>query len=238
MMAEKKEVVRFSKNILIQHIILMTSMIMLSITGLALKYSDSWLGRLFIKLEGGLETRGIIHRTFAVILILLGVYHLLYVMFTEEGHRELMKIRPTWKDFKDFWQYLGYSLFGKGSMPKVGKYDFRQKFQYWGVIVGFWVMVLTGFILWFGSAAMAVFPKWVIDTTFIFHGYGGLLIFLILFLYHLYNVHLNPDHFPMSKTWLTGRISIEELRREHPLEYEELFGSDTTKEEEARKSDT
>ncbi len=233
-MAQEKEIERLSKNIRIQHIILMVSMIILSITGLALKYHDTWLGRLILDFEGGFAARGTIHRTFAVILILLGIYHMYYVLLTEEGHRELMKIKPTWKDFKDFWQYLQYNLFGKNGLPKVGKYDFRQKFQYWGVIAGYWVMVITGFILWFESASMAVLPKWLIDVTLIFHGYEGLLIFLILFLYHLYNVHLNPDNFQMSNVWITGKISVERLKKEHPLEYEELFGSESSSTEEAQ----
>jgi hypothetical protein len=39
----------------------------------------------------------------------------------------------------------------------------------------------------------------------------------------MYNVHLNPSIFPMSRIWLTGRISREELKHEHPLEYRRIL---------------
>jgi hypothetical protein len=39
----------------------------------------------------------------------------------------------------------------------------------------------------------------------------------------MYNVHLNPESFPMSKIWLNGKITGKELRTLHPLEYEEIL---------------
>jgi hypothetical protein len=39
---------------------------------------------------------------------------------------------------------------------------------------------------------------------------------------HFYNVHLKPSIFPMNWAWLNGRISVEMLKHEHPLEYEKL----------------
>jgi hypothetical protein len=39
----------------------------------------------------------------------------------------------------------------------------------------------------------------------------------------MYNVHLSPEVFPMSKVWLNGKISGQELRELHPLEYERIL---------------
>jgi hypothetical protein len=39
----------------------------------------------------------------------------------------------------------------------------------------------------------------------------------------MYNVHLSPEVFPMSKVWLTGKITGKELRLLHPLEYEQIL---------------
>jgi len=50
-----------------------------------------------------------------------------------------------------------------------------------------------------------------------------MMIFLVLFLWHIYDVHLSPGVFPMSKIWLTGKISKDELKEEHPQEYDEIF---------------
>jgi formate dehydrogenase subunit gamma len=107
---------------------------------------------------------------------------------------------------------------------RFGKFNIRQKVQYFGVMLGTALMVFTGFILWFETAAMLLMSKWMVDVTAIVHGAEGLLIFVILFLWHLYNVHLNPEVFPMSRTWLTGRMSVEELKERHPQEHESIFG--------------
>jgi len=71
---------------------------------------------------------------------------------------------------------------------------------------------------------MIFFPKIVLDLAIIIHGYQGLLAFAVLFLWHLYNVHLHPSVFPMNPSWITGKVSAEWLREEHPLEYEKLKG--------------
>lgn len=217
------KVVRFSLNQRIQHVVLMVSMIVLTLTGLALWYHDSWFGRLIILLEGGIETRGTIHRIFAVVLIGLCVYHLLYLLFIEEGHAQLMKIKPKVKDFSDTMNAVRFNLGNSQVKPKFDWFDFRQKFQYWGVMFGSALMIFTGLILWFETQSMAVLPKSVLDLTTIVHGYEGVLIFLVLFLWHLYNVHLSPDRFPMNRTWISGTLTLDELKEHHPLEYERLM---------------
>jgi len=214
---------RLSKNQRIQHIILLVSMIMLSITGLVLKFHNNAFSIWLIKLEGGIWIRGLIHRIFAIVLILLSVYHVLWVTFTDHGHKELMAITPRTKDFSDFLKKLAYNLGLSNKLPEFDKYDYLQKFQYWGVVIGTGVMVITGMILWFVNQSMAILPKWVIDVTMLIHGWDGVLIFIVLFLFHLYNVHLNPSVFPMSKTWLDGKISVERLKIEHKLEYDRLM---------------
>lgn len=222
---ENGRVVRFPLNQRIQHAVLLVSMIVLSLTGLALWYHESWFGRLIITLEGGIQTRGTLHRIFAVILIGLCAYHLLYLLFSEEGHAQLMRIKPRFKDVRDAIGTIRFNLGLLETKPEFDWFDFRQKIQYWGVMFGSALMIFTGFILWFETQSMAVMPKWVIDLTAVVHGYQGLLIFLVLFLWHLYNVHLSPGRFPLNRTWITGTISVEELKEHHPLAYKQLIGT-------------
>ncbi|MFQ6617741.1 MAG: cytochrome b/b6 domain-containing protein [Fidelibacterota bacterium] len=224
-----KFIIRFSLNQRIQHWVLLISMLVLLLTGLALMFSNTWFGRFMIMIEGGIQTRGLIHRIAAIVLVGLSVYHIFYVMFTEEGHRELMALRPRLRDFRDFFQNLKYNFGMDDEPPKFYKYDFRQKFQYFGVWVGGIIMVVTGFILWFETQSLAIYPKWVIDIIAIIHGWEGVIIFFILLLLHLYNVHLNPDVFPMSRTWLTGKLSVDEMRNRHQLEYEKMSNAEEDK---------
>ena len=213
---------RFSMRWRLQHSVLLISFIMLAATGLALRYDTTWFGRLMVMLEGGFESRGILHRIFAILSILLAFYHSYYVVLTEEGHRELMKLKPAWKDILKLKQAIAYLFNMSNRPPAYGKYNIVQKIQYFGVVAGLILMIATGFILWFESSAMLIIPLWLFQVTWVVHGAEGLLIFLILFLWHMYNVHLNPEVFPMSRKWLDGKISKNELKSNHPEELQEL----------------
>jgi hypothetical protein len=54
------------------------------------------------------------------------------------------------------------------------------------------------------------------------HYYEAWLATLAIIVWHFYFVIFNPDVYPMNWTWLTGKISEETLRHEHPREYERL----------------
>ena len=220
----KERVVRFSLNERLQHLVLMISVIVLVVTGLSLRFADTWLGRAVIIAEGGIEARGLLHRIAAVGLMLLWAYHALYVVFTEWGHHQFMRILPRIQDMRDLVATLKFNLGTAPEAPRFGLFNFRQKFQYWAVALGVWTMVLTGLVLWFRSESMAVMPKWVVDVAQIVHSGEGLLIFVVLFLWHLYDTHLRPGVFPMDRTWLRGWLTVEELKERHPLEYERRFG--------------
>jgi cytochrome b subunit of formate dehydrogenase len=226
-----REVERFNRNELAQHWVLMVSLTVLALTGLALFAYDTWIGRTLIALEGGMEARGTIHRAAAIALMALVAWHFVYVVFTERGHRQLMAMKVHRSDFGAFFRLLGYYLGRRADLPGFGRFTPMQKLQYWGAGIGSLMMVATGLVLWFHTAAMMVVPKWVFDVTTIVHGYEGLILFALLFGWHIYIVHLSPGNFPMQRTFLTGRISVERLRSEHALEYRELLGAEGSEEE-------
>lgn len=220
---KKSEIQRFNIHQRIQHVILLVCLIILSLTGLALRFHSTWFGHLLMKIEGGEEVRGVIHRITAFIFMGFCLYHFFYAVFSKHGHQELMSLKPTGKDFKDFFNSVGFNLGLIKKRPQYDRFSYKEKFQYGGVAFGSILMIMTGIILWAGTSFMSLLPKWVLDLTLIIHGYEGVLLFIILFVWHIYNVHLSPEVFPMSKVWLTGKITVEEMKKNHPLEYERLI---------------
>jgi cytochrome b subunit of formate dehydrogenase len=223
-------VVRLTLNERVQHVVLMVSVLLLMVSGLSLRFADTGFGQAIIAAEGGIEGRGTLHRISAVALLVLWFYHTVYVVFSERGHAQLMAMKPRCQDLRDLLATLRANLTGTGTAPRFGWFDFRQKFQYWAVALGCTLMAVTGLALWFESQAMAVMPKWVIDVTRIVHSGEGLLIFVLLFVWHLYDTHLRPGVFPMDRSWLHGRMTREQLRQRHALEYERRYGAPSDKE--------
>jgi hypothetical protein len=81
----------------------------------------------------------------------------------------------------------------------------------------------TGLMLWFDNTAMRIFPKVIMDVATVVHYYEAILASLAIVVWHFYFVFFDPDVFPMKTTCLTGKISEEEMMKEHPLEYEALM---------------
>lgn len=228
----------------VQHLVLMVSFIILIITGFPVLFFEWRFWQAVFASPVSFYLRGLLHRISAVMLIGLSIFHIFYVIFSRDGREFFKAMIPKWKDVRDafetFMHYLGFTRYLKSrgilteffernpywlfnELPKYDRYDFRQKFEYWAVVWGSFVMILTGSAMWFVEITISIFPLWVYDVCRIIHSYEAILAFLAIIIWHMYNVHLNPESFPMSKIWLTGKITIKELRERHPLEYERLI---------------
>lgn len=227
-----------------QHIILISTFFLLIVTGLPLFFYEIKFLKPLFSLKRSFYIRGIIHRVAAVVFILNLVWHLIYTVFSPRGRNNLKEMIPKFKDFKDafeiFWYNLGLTRFlhKRGILksffeahpywlfkntPRYGRYNFIEKFEYWAVGWGAVMMIVSGFFMWNVELSLSLFPLWVHDIFIIIHGYEAILAFLAVIIWHMYNVHLNPEVFPMSKIWLNGKITGKELRTLHPLEYEKIL---------------
>ena len=80
-------------------------------------------------------------------------------------------------------------------------------------------------MLWFPEAFTHFLPGWVINVATIIHSDEALLAAGFIFTIHFFNTHFRPEKFPMDTVIFTGRMSLEELKRERPAEYEALVAS-------------
>lgn len=230
----EQEFVRFSLLFRLQHMGLFTGVIILIITGLPLKYPDSALAAWFFPLVGGVTASGVIHRIGAALLIAVGTFHMYYITATREGRREFLHLLPKPKDFADVFKNVMYFFGFSRTGPKFARYSYIEKFDYWAVYWGMVVMIGSGLMLWFHEQTMAWVPKIYLDVAREAHSDEALLATLAIVVWHFYNVHFSPRRFPMSWTWLNGRISREEMIHEHPLEYEQITGQSPDGERERR----
>jgi len=222
-----REFERFGWNFRTQHMILLVSCLILIITGLPLKFHEARISQLFFDLIGGVQMSTLIHRIGAVGLIAVGAYHLLFLVAFREGRRDFWGLLPRPKDGMDLLQMLRYFLGKTDEKPRFGRFSYVEKFDYWAVYWGMVIMIGSGLILWFLETSLQYLPKFAADIAREAHSDEGLLATLAIIIWHFYNVHLNPENFPMNWTMFTGMVSEEEMRRHHPLEYEEQMAART-----------
>jgi cytochrome b subunit of formate dehydrogenase len=149
--------------------------------------------------------------------------HLGRMIFLVVTGRSKLSLVPTRQDFRDAIITLRYYLGVSDQQARFDRFDYRQKFEYWGLVLGAAVVGATGFVLLYPTAVTRFLPGQVIPAAQVAHSYEGLMAFLVVIVWHIYNAHLNPDVFPFDTTIFTGRISRERMRHEHPLEYEQML---------------
>ncbi|HUL57665.1 MAG TPA: multiheme c-type cytochrome [Anaeromyxobacteraceae bacterium] len=234
--ADLKEVVRFDLHQRIQHWFMLSGVILLGITGWPLRGAGSFEGApiiggrdaapysaAFMKaLFGGAEGAAIWHRVGAVLIIISSIYHLVYLTFLASRKRLPMSMLPLPKDALDMRDNILFMLGLKKDRPRFDRYMYLEKFDYWAVFWGIVMMVGTGFIFWFPVWFASWAPSWIITAAQIVHGEEATLAITFLFVVHFYNVHLKPSIFPMNWAWLSGRITVDNLKHEHPLEYDRI----------------
>lgn len=216
---ERRTIIRLTRNQRIQHWLLLTSFMTLVLSGFALQYPDSWLAWLL----GSNETlRRTIHRAAAVIMLLSGTYHVLYLAITAEGRQWVKDMLPKLKDVRDVVQNFAYYL-GIGKLrPKIARFGYAEKAEYWAVVWGTIIMGLTGLMIWFKISVFGFLARWWVDIALAIHFYEAVLATLAIVVWHFYQVIFDPDVYPINFAFLDGRVSEASYKEEHELAYEEL----------------
>ncbi|MCP4900624.1 MAG: hypothetical protein GY906_26980 [bacterium] len=238
---EERFYLRFTRVHRLMHLVMLLSFFTLALTGMALKFSYmSWAQLLSIFL-GGFHTMGILHRIGAIVLIVLFGFHLLQIL---KGKRESGKswirfvfgknsLMLTMTDAKQIIQSIKW-FFGRGPRPHYGRFTYWEKFDYFAVFWGVFVIGSTGLVLWFPVFFTRLLPGWSVNVATIIHSDEALLAVAFIFTIHFFNTHFRPDKFPMDPVIFTGRVPLEELKHDKPAEYEELMNSKSIEETDSK----
>jgi len=205
----------------VQHLMLVITFTILAYTGFALRFSEAWWAFPFTVIKGGLDWRRILHRGTAVVFCLLCVYHAWFLVFTKRGRSEFRAFLPKLKDFVDLYKMLKHNLGISKEKPKFERFNYVEKSEYWALIWGSLIMILTGMMLIFNNLVMRYLPKWILDVAATIHFYEAVLATLAILIWHLYFSIFSPEHYPMNWSWITGRTTEHERRENDPLEDKE-----------------
>jgi formate dehydrogenase gamma subunit len=210
----KRIIVRFNLSQRIEHQLLIVSFTMLALTGLPQRFANTGIGGFTLQLLGGIETARQMHHLFAALFILEGLYHVGIFIYGVVANGRVGSMWPTLDDAQHLIQMLRLNLGLSNERPRLGRYSFEEKMEYWALVWGGVVMIATGFIQWFPILVTRWLPGAAIPIARAFHGWEAILAALAILTWHAYHAVLK--HF--NKSIFTGYMTEEEMREEHPAE--------------------
>jgi cytochrome b subunit of formate dehydrogenase len=219
---------RFSAAQRVLHVFMMISFVGLALSGLPLIFSDRAWAVVLARLLGGFEGAGLVHRACAVVMVALFVGHIVHLAIRALAGGEWRRLLwgpdslvPQPQDAIDMWHNFKWFL-GRGPRPQFDRWTYWEKFDYWAVFWGMFIIGGSGLLLWFPMFFARFLPGWMFNVATLVHGEEALLAVGFIFTIHFFNGHLRPEKFPMDTVIFTGRISEEELKDERAVEYERL----------------
>lgn len=230
--SKKLQFQRFTRLDRTLHILMIVSFISLALTGMTLKFSYTQWAVILAHLFGGFESAGGIHRIAAVLMVTVFVIHIrnLLVLKRREygswkalltGENSMLFNSQDWLDLKASLRWF----VGKGERPEYGRWTYWEKFDYFAVFWGIFVIGSTGLTLWFPEFFTKFVPGWFLNVATIIHSDEALLATGFIFTIHFFNTHLRPEKFPMDIVIFTGRVPLEEFKLDRPAEYKKLVES-------------
>jgi cytochrome b subunit of formate dehydrogenase len=221
---------RFTLVDRVNHAFVIVSFFGLTLTGLPLLFNDQRWARRLMDFFGGVHAAGVLHRFFAIILIVNFIVHFVGLARRVQklGFKNVFfgpnTMLPRVKDVKDCFGMFRW-FFRGGSKPKFDRWTYWEKFDYVAEVGGSMIIAISGLMLWFPMAFSKVLPGWMFNVATIVHGYEALLAIGFIFTIHFFNAHLRLEKFPVDDVMFTGQLPEEEFKHERGAEYERLVAS-------------
>jgi cytochrome b subunit of formate dehydrogenase len=238
----RKYFFRFTLHQRLQHAMLAGLVLILVMTGMPLKFHDTFWAQFVYRILGGIHVAPLVHRVAGVCMILFFIYHISYMIHMlyrqylavpdkERSRSPLLLLKvlleqplmPTVRDLKEIIGLIKYYLFITDVRPSGGKWTWKDKFDYWAPFWGIPVLGITGMMMWGQEHTTRVLPGEILNYALIAHSDEALLAALFLLIWHMYNVHFSATVFPMGSAFLTGYLSERIMVEEHYDYYVELM---------------
>ncbi len=226
-LSSRDTVKRFDTHQRVQHLVMMTTFIVLLATGMPMKFSGWATSQWWIGFWGGVENTRTVHRVAGWTMLADCVYHLFYIAYGTFVARKPFPVQmiPTIKDLFDFLQEIRYYLGLTKERPRYGRFNWREKFDYFAIFWGMPVFAVSGLIMMYPVFFTYFLPGWIVPAALVAHGDEAILAAAWIALVHLFFNHAAPGIFPFNTSVFTGKVPTERYRKEHPIEFEKRYGA-------------
>ena len=219
-----KQYRRFNRVHIFMHILVITSFLGLSLTGLPLKFSTQHWAISLMNLYGGSANAGFIHRicagiTFVYFAMALTMsINFLFIKKDIPGNPIQRLFGPdslcfNLRDILDVTRMVRWFFF-RGPKPTFERWTYWEKFDFVAVFWGMFAIGGSGLMLWFPELFGQFLPGWAFNVATIVHSDEALLATGFIFSVHFFNTHGRPEKFPMDFVIFNGQIGKEEMLEE------------------------
>ncbi len=218
---------RFNAMNISMHIVIITTFLLLALTGLPLKFYYTPWAETLIGWMGGIEFARVIHRLAAIGTFGYMLFHVFNVFIRWAFQRERglwwgpNSMVPQPQDVRDFVGNMRYFLY-LGKRPGGDRWTYWEKFDYLAVFWGVMIIGLSGLMLWYPLFFTQFLPGWTINAAHVIHSDEALLATGFIFIFHFFHTHLRPESFPMDIVVFTGKMPLHRFKAERPLEYQRM----------------
>ncbi len=251
---DQEEFRRFTPLERYLHGLVIISFLLLVATGMPLKFYYADWAKVMLDLLGGQAVAAVMHRIGALITIFYFSVHVGSIFYwaisdrarffdPETGKFSWQLVHkvvngpdspiPNIDDFHDFVAHNKW-FFGKGPKPQFDRWTYWEKFDYFAVFWGVFMIGVSGLIMWFPEFFTRVLPGEAINIALVIHSDEALLAAGFIFTFHFFNVHFRPDKFPMDKVIFSGTMSKSEMLGERKRLYDRWVAEGTLDEHRAR----
>ena len=227
------------------HFLVVTSFLLLVITGMPLKFYYTNWAKVMFNIIGGAETARAFHRLGAIVTFIYFGLHVASIIARSWKGRSQVRdpqtgkfslkrflgvvfgpdsMMPTWQDWRDFVAHNKW-FFGRGPKPEFDRWTYWEKFDYFAVFWGVFIIGSSGLFMWFPAFFTRFLPGWLINIALIIHSDEALLAAGFIFSIHFFNTHFRIEKFPMDTVIFSGRVSKNEMLHERRRWYDRLVAA-------------
>ncbi|MDI1335542.1 MAG: cytochrome c3 family protein [Lacunisphaera sp.] len=227
------------------HLLVVTSFLLLVITGMPLKFYYTEWARVMFSVMGGAGVARSLHHFGAIVTFVYFALHLgdrgialwqqrKAIRNPATGRISLRLIwgaifgpdsmAPSFQDWRDFVAHNRW-FFGKGPRPQFDRWTYWERFDYLAVFWGVTMIGVSGLIMWFPKFFTTFLPGWAINIALVVHSDEALLAAGFIFTFHFFNTHFRIEKFPMDTVIFSGRVSQTEMIHERKRWYDRLVAS-------------
>lgn len=212
------------------HVVIILTFLALAATGLPIKFAGAAWTAPLAAIPGFIGFARWLHRVAGVLTFGYGIWFVAYLVreIVVRKRRSLLwgweSMVPNKKDLQDLVANIKWFLY-LGPRPKLDRWAYWEKFDFFAVFWGVPVIGFSGLMLWNATWVSQYLPGWALNIAYLVHSDEALLATGFIFFFHFFHTHLRPEAFPLDPVIFTGSVPLGRFIHERPAEYERLQAS-------------